>query len=65
MPTCKGEQIEVVYKRMKNHKGPAARSVHRSRPVRELLLIVLDNLEQENLIPYMGILDNVLTAFPE
>lgn len=59
-----GEGIKVVYFRGSNHKGPAAKSIHRPNTIGGLLAIAMDLVNEEDFIRAKMVLQNILHAYP-
>lgn len=59
-----GEGIKVVYFRGSNHKGPAAKSIHRPNTIGGLLAIAMDLVNEEDFIRAKMVLQNILYAYP-
>lgn len=60
-----GEQLEVVYHRTKNHKGFAARCVHRPGSIRELLPLVEVLVGKGDFARAEQLTDHILAIYPQ
>lgn len=60
-----GEGIKVVYFRSSNHKGPAAKCIHRPDSIGHLLDIMIELVDEDDFIRAKIILQNILSAYPD
>lgn len=60
-----GEGIKVVYFRGTNHKGPAAKSIHRPNTIGALMAIAMDLVNEDDFIRAKMVLQNILHAYPD
>lgn len=55
-----GEMIEVIYRRTRNNKGPAAKFIHKTGSIRELFDLIISHLEFGSYTDAYAILEGIL-----
>ncbi|MDN4754950.1 tetratricopeptide repeat protein [Porphyromonadaceae bacterium W3.11] len=59
LKNVEGEMIEVVYQKGKNHKGPAAKNIHKSDTIGGLLQLMITHLDFGSYSDAFAIMENI------